>query len=136
MNLSSSISHKVLRRVATDDAYQPSEAIKSEMNIKKASTFPNILPLDMQLYSLNKETIDTNPFLKARVKAYLNDLDKSSGNLKLKKEESAKDTQAPLFQEERVTLKKINETRISLNMNTAQELKKKIVDEKARLIKN
>lgn len=92
--------------------------------------------MDMQLYSLNKETIETNPFLKARVKAYLNDLDKSSGNVKLKKEESAKDTQVPLFQEERVTMKKINETRICLNMNTSEELKKKFMDAQAKFKKN
>jgi hypothetical protein len=76
---------------------------------------------------VNKEAYESNPFLKARVKAYLNDLNKSSAPTKLVKEESNKDTQAPLFQEERVTLKKINETRLSLNQSTADEIKNKFM---------
>jgi hypothetical protein len=69
------------------------------------------------------------------VKAYLQDLDKSASTIKVKKEDSVKDTQAPLFNEERVTLKEIKETRLSLNMSTADEIKKKFL-EAAKLRKN
>lgn len=135
MSISYSSSQKLLRR-ATDEFSSTPEMLKSESNIKKSSTFPVDLPLDMEIYSVDKAALEKNPFLKARVKAYLQDLDKSSSSLKIKKEESIKDTQAPLFSEERVTLKKINETRMSLNMNTSDELKKKFMLAAARLKKN
>ncbi len=79
MSINTSASHKLLRR-ATEDNLNANVQIKSETNIKKASTFPMYQPIDIQLYSLNKEAYDSNPFLKARVKAYLNDLNKSCSN--------------------------------------------------------
>lgn len=135
MSISYSTSQKLLRR-ATEDFEKPPEMHKSDSGLKKASTFPADLPLDIQLYSVDKTAYEKNPFLKARVKAYLEDLDKSSVALRLKKEESIRDTQAPLFSEERVTLKKINETRLSLNLNTADEIKRKFLDAAAKLKKN
>jgi hypothetical protein len=106
MSFGYSQSQKLLRRV-TEGYDKPAEIIKSESNLKKASTFPNDQPIDIQLFGVDKNAYEKNPFLKARVKAYLEDLDKSSNAIKLKKEESNKDTQAPLFAEERVTLKKL-----------------------------
>ena len=99
MSLSSSASHKLIRHSTADDLEKPAEMIKSESNLKKASTFPRDIPLDIQLFGVEKSTYEQNPFLKARVKAYLQDLDKSSSAIKIRKEESIKDTQAPLFNE-------------------------------------
>jgi hypothetical protein len=50
---------------------------KSEASIKKASTFPNDLPLEMEFYALDPESYENNPFLRARIKAYLCGITKS-----------------------------------------------------------
>lgn len=53
MSINYSSSQRLLRR-ATEDFQNANEPIKTETNIKKASTFPVDQPLDIQLYSLNK----------------------------------------------------------------------------------
>lgn len=83
MSFSNSASQKLLRRATND--YEERELVKSESNLKKASTFPTDLPLDMELFGVEKAAYDGNPFLKARVKAYLQDLDKSASNIQLRK---------------------------------------------------
>jgi hypothetical protein len=83
MSFSNSASQKLLRR-ATED-FEERELVKSESNLKKASTFPTDLPLDIALFGVEKAAYDGNPFLKARVKAYLQDLDKSASSIRIRK---------------------------------------------------
>lgn len=50
MSFSNFVSQKLLRR-STED-YEEHELIKSESNLKKASTFPTDLPLDIALFGV------------------------------------------------------------------------------------
>lgn len=56
MSITYSASQKLLRR--TSEGEQERELIKSESNLKKASTFPTDLPLDIQLFGVEKTAYD------------------------------------------------------------------------------
>jgi len=56
----------------------------------------------------------------------MKDLDHTTTEIKIKREDSNNDTQGPLYEEERVTFKKLNQSVKTSNKGTVNEIAKKI----------
>lgn len=117
-------SNAPLRRLPARNTYP---ATRGECAVKKTLSLPVEQGLEMELLAMDPNNCEANPFLKARVTAYLKDLDKSTSALKMQKIDSKTDPQAPLFEDERVTFKKVNAAIKNSSKNVIEQLSKQTI---------
>lgn len=103
---------------------------RTESFIKKASSFPVDRTLQMEMIAADPQQVAENPFLKARMQAFLRNVGSAASKEPQTPpvKDDLPDLEASLFREERVTFKKVRHSIIGSSKNIADEFSKKYLE--------